>query len=173
MFSGLLIILVGLFWTLSNQFYPSWTMVPKIGEKREQQKNHIPCHADSTPVYISQYGVCFSCGNLNSSDFSSACNSQLPQILLCWLFHIPYLYIWLLLPKYRTVVSCFRLYWISSFLTPPDYSYIIFDNSEVQDCVLLCFQLFTNWCHLITELKHSPFIPSRWLIKILNSNSFR
>lgn len=107
MFSGLLIILVGLFWTLSNQPHLSWTMVPKIGEKRIQQKNHIPCHADGTPVYISQYGVCFSHGNLNSSDFSSACHSQLRQILRCWLFHIPYLYIWLFLPKYRTVYLAF------------------------------------------------------------------
>lgn len=112
MFSRLLIILAGLLWTLSNWSHPSWTMVPKIGDKSVQQKNHIPCHADGTPVYTSQYGVCFSHGSLNSSDFCSACDSQLSQILLCrffFFFHIPYLYIWLFLTKYRTVYLAFFL----------------------------------------------------------------
>lgn len=83
----LLIILVGLFWTLSNQSHPSLTLVPKIGEKRVQQENHIPYHADGTPVYISQYGLCFPHSNLNSEPFLNLQFTITPDLSMLVISH--------------------------------------------------------------------------------------
>lgn len=105
-FSQLLIMLV------SSGCCPTKLILPEpwcLKLENVQQKKYLSCRADGTLVYISQYGICFPRGNFKSSDFCSACDSQLSQIHLCLLFLITYLYIWLFLTKYRTMYLVFVL----------------------------------------------------------------